>query len=444
MSSQENFLYYQRKIEKTHDKTDEEDEIIDHLKGIDVKHNQRPYPKSKVLNDKMVESDELEKKLYEQQKAHAKLRAQNDSLYIDKKGPGIVTNYNKQVNPKTGCIKVVKSRNDADFDKKYYEREQTKNEGLNKLEEKKWNEEQEVCTFAPQIDANSKKIAKDQLTLKPLQDRYAQEVKQRKDKILEMKKQFAQEKEYEEDKAMLKDEKQQNKYRLNKKDVHETNHFWYENKEKKVFEAKMQAYDRVTEGCNFEPKLNIDFNNTLELGDFLERQNNHLRRIEKKTQTVLENIEPYSFIPKLNPKSLNMAKHKKKFSKATRGHNCYEYNDENVIGGNYATRPTDSMNFDKPRFTGINEKDTTTKKRRNPEAFERLTRPKSKRPALAVVNLPTGKNAGLLNLNDTEGLPDEYQEYLKHQDNIKNDKNNLLQENINQIEVDQIPLFMSR
>lgn len=436
MSSPDNFEYFTHEIEKTHDMTQQETDRVEHINGIYKKKPERPMPKSQTLAEKIVESNDQEKKLQEYQKFHALVRQTHEGLNREKKGPCMHTNYNRKYNPKTGCHRLVKTKSDCDFDKKYYEREQLKNHGLTKLEEEKMNQEQEICTFAPKIDENSSKIAKEQIGLKPLSIRYQQELRARQDKILEMKKHFIDEKEAEEDRLMGKDDKHP-KYRFSKKDVFESSHFWYENKEKKVFEAKLQAYEQVTEGCNFEPKQNSNFNNTLELGDFLDRQTNHLKRVENKKGETLHKIEPYSFIPKLNPKSLKMAKNKKL---GVQAHTCYDQENQQPL--NYATRPAnDTQNL----ILGLSEKDTTMrKKKRNPEAFERLTRPVSKRPALGVVNLPKGKNPDLYNLNDTEGLPAEYQEYLKHQDKISSvDFVSVDPQNINVVEVQHVPEYLS-
>ena len=48
----------------------------------------------------------------------------------------------------------------------------------------------------------------------------------------------------------------------------QTNITWLDNKEKKLFEAKMEAYDWVTNGCEFRPKLNNEFNQNLEMDNF--------------------------------------------------------------------------------------------------------------------------------------------------------------------------------
>jgi len=94
----------------------------------------------------------------------------------------------------------------------------------------------------------------------------------------------------------------------------------------------------------------------LELGDFLDRQTNHLKRVENKKGETLHKIEPYSFIPKLNPKSLKMAKNKKL---GVQAHTCYDQENQQPL--NYATRPAnDTQNL----ILGLSEKNPPMRKKK--------------------------------------------------------------------------------
>lgn len=370
---------------------------------------------TKNLNEYKNISAELEEKLasYAEQREKV-LQVQARITNQSKKGPKITTNYGRfhDVRPphkglgQTDVIRMVKVYEDCEFDEKHEIQEMANKDLLQRLEDEKADRDHQTCTFKPKINELSAKIA-NVPSRKPIYERWKEESQVKKQKMLDQKAANFIEKELE--MAAMNPQVKYSVLRA-KHDIYQTNNKWFDEKEKKLFESKVQAYDKIMDDCQFEPKINKNFNETLALGDFLSRQSNHTRKLDQNTNKLRERNDGCTFKPKLCTNSLKIAERSKETAiEGDRfGFDDYENNNRHLTNCNYGTKPLDPNSYKSNLPKGkehLTEKDTTTRKKRDPDTFLRLTRSKKDETRkVHVIGLPSAGNRSKANFETSNAM----------------------------------------
>jgi hypothetical protein len=195
-----------------------------------------------------------------------------------------------------------------------------------------------------------------------------------------------------------------------KHDIYQANNKWFDEKEKKLFDFKVQAYDKIMDDCQFEPKINKNFNETLVLGDFMSRQSNHTRKLDQNTNKLRERNDGCTFKPKLCTNSLKIAERTKETAIESDkfGFDDYENHNRHLSNCNYGTKPLDPNSYKSNLPKGkelLTEKDTTTRKKRDPDTFLRLTRSKKDETReVHVIGLPSAGNRSKANFETSNAM----------------------------------------
>jgi hypothetical protein len=191
------------------------------------------------------------------------------------------------------------------FDERYYDYADRKKEELDRLEHDKFDREAEACTFTPAINELSR-VLNSRTARPPLHERYLDELNYKNEKMTKERNRVAKEREDTELEERRKLEKKMSGLKP-KPNIYENNIGWYDKKEKHIFEQKMVAYDKVTDGCRWYPHTNKSYNKRVNGGDFLDRQSNHIKNVNKKNTVNQQRVENHSYKPMLCTKSLLMA-----------------------------------------------------------------------------------------------------------------------------------------
>jgi hypothetical protein len=369
----------------------------------------------KNLNEYKNISAELEEKLasYAEQREKV-MEVQSRITKQHKKGPRITTNYGTVQDTRppvhglgpVDVTRIAKVYEDCEFDENYEIEAMAKRDLLQTLEQEKWEREAEACTFAPKINEQSAKIA-NVPSRKPIYERWKEEARLKKQKILDQKAAKFIEKEIE--MARMNPQIKHSVLRA-KHDIYQSNNKWFDEKEKKLFDFKVQAYDKIMDDCQFEPKINKNFNETLVLGDFLSRQSNHTRKLDQNTNKLRERNDGCTFKPKLCTNSLKIAERGKETAiESDRfGFEDYENHNRHLSNCNYGTKPLDPNSYKSnlPKCKELlTEKDTTTRKKRDPDTFLRLTRSKKDETRkVQVIGLPSAGNRSKANFETSNAM----------------------------------------
>lgn len=182
--------------------------------------------------------------------------------------------------------------------------------------------------------------------------------------------------------------------------TYETNREWHEIHENKVLEARISGYNKEAEELLFHPRLNDNYNEKIQLEDFYERQENHLKRHEITKFRVMSNLSENNctFKPTLCDKSLKIYEKKEKLvatKKLMEEHNLIltEEPDADYLEPNYKTANNAYVTKPRSAFGVLHEttEDPSTKKKSNPEVFKRLVTNPVRRENI-IIDMPTGTN----------------------------------------------------
>jgi hypothetical protein len=306
MSEGQNYDYFMKEVQSCVKKKNDETALVRKVNGTDVKNLHGMDVKADPnLVEYKNSSEEMENRL---RALDAKQRqmdsAKKQILQPEKKG-GLVTNYGTRWDPHISYNRLDWKRDGSVFDERYYDYADRKRNELNRLEDDKFDREAEACTFTPAINELSR-VLNSRTDRPPLHERYLDELNYKNEKMTKERNRVAKEREDVELTERRKLDKKMAGVRQ-KSNIYENNIGWYDKKEKHIFEQKMVAYDKITDGCRWYPQTNKNYNKRVTGGDFLNRQSNHIENVNKKNTVNQQRAENHSYKPMLCTKSLWMA-----------------------------------------------------------------------------------------------------------------------------------------
>ena len=178
-----------------------------------------------------------------------------------------------------------------------------KQTNLEKLQEEMDEEIDDKCPFAPAISNNSRAIF-EKKKIKPVYDRYKDEIKAKKERIEKLKSELDQQK-------IDRDEKENtiSNKSTNKKfhDTYKHNVAWYNKKTQKIVDEQVKRLEEALQEKEHKPQVNSKSIRAMEGTTFEERQLSFVQRVQNKKQELDRKANNHSHSPNLNQKSMKMA-----------------------------------------------------------------------------------------------------------------------------------------
>lgn len=179
---------------------------------------------------------------------------------------------------------------------------------LERLREEKDDKMEDECPFVPAISNNSRAIC-DRKKLKPVQDRYQDEIAAKKNRIKELQNRITQQRSDQEEKENQKTiHPQGKKFR----DTYKHNVAWYEKKNQKIVDEQVKRLEESLKEKEHKPHVNHKSIKAMAGTNFEDRQENYNKRRQVKIQEIERKTTTYSHSPSINKKSVKMVDQMKK------------------------------------------------------------------------------------------------------------------------------------
>lgn len=179
---------------------------------------------------------------------------------------------------------------------------------LERLREEKDDKLEDECPFVPAISNNSRAIC-DRKKLKPVQERYQEEIVAKKNRIKELQTRINQQKVDQEEKENQKSiHPQGKKFR----DTYKYNVAWYEKKNQKIVDEQVKRLEETLKEKEHIPNVNHKSLKAMAGTKFEDRQENYNKRRKLKIQEIERKTTTYSHSPSINKKSAKMVDQMKK------------------------------------------------------------------------------------------------------------------------------------
>lgn len=182
-----------------------------------------------------------------------------------------------------------------------------KQSNLERLQEEHEEEIDEKCPFVPAISNNSRAIC-EKKKIKPVYDRYEEELKAKKKRMEELKSQLDRQKSEQEEKENTQASRTGGK---KYSDTYKHNIAWYNKKTQKIVEEQVKRLEEALQEKEHKPQVNAKSIKAMEGTNFEERQQVFHKRIENKRKELERKANNFSHSPNINQKSVKMAEKSK-------------------------------------------------------------------------------------------------------------------------------------
>lgn len=215
---------------------------------------------------------------------------------------------NREYNPEFERLAASKRKVPQEFLDKIENHLIHKQTNLDRLAEQIEEERDEKCPFVPAISNNSRALC-DKMKLKPVQERYDDEIKAKKQRIEQLKTQIEKQKEEKEEQDIgPRKDTTGKKYH----DVYKQSVAWYNKKTQKIVEEQVKKLETALQEKEHKPQVNNRSMKAMEGTTFQERQHSFTKRVENHRKELDKKAHNYSHSPNINKNSVKIAEMAKK------------------------------------------------------------------------------------------------------------------------------------
>lgn len=298
-SKREALASFKKDVEEAGKRKQKEQEAIKQYADVnpdDYSNNNRAFEndmvKFKVSSEIMLQQlDEYERK-------------KRELLYVNK---GRIS-FNIDYNPEIDKMMAIKRKVPQEFLDKIQDDLDYRETLKERLIDDKEMRIEEECPFVPAISNNSRAIC-ERKNLKPVHERYDDEIRAKKKRVEELKATLDKQKQEQEDKENTKYfQTTGKKY----KDTYKNNYAWYTRKNQKIVEEQVRKLEDTLNEKEHRPVLNPKSTNLMEGTSFVERQENFNKRREGRKKELERKTNNFSHSPNLNKNSIKIAEQLKK------------------------------------------------------------------------------------------------------------------------------------